>query len=90
MGAVQFVPDAMLTLAEVPGLRRRLEFALRSVLETGRKISLSENVSVQPDEFMRIWFGGYCVTYTIDVQRNTVTVLSAARFDRLSELTSAA
>jgi hypothetical protein len=94
MEAVQFVPGAMLTLAEVPGLRRRLEYAMRSILETARRISASQDVnslsSLQPDEFMRIWFCGYCITYTLDVERNSVKILSAARSDRASDGTSAA
>jgi hypothetical protein len=83
MGAVEFVPTAIVTLAQVPGLMARVQQALLNVLEAapGMQPGVHCTFHVKPDQLLRIVLGGFSITYTVDLKRNAAKVLSAAPLD---------
>jgi hypothetical protein len=76
---VVFSLNAIVVVAQVPGLIARVRDELASIIETALAIWPSVHWSrrVSPDDLLSMRMGGCSITYTLDLARRTANVLSA-------------
>ena len=78
MDCVETTLSAAALLASVPGLRERTEEALVAILDAAREIRRLQGfayVRLQPDQVMRVRVANHCISYTLDLDANTATVV---------------
>lgn len=79
MAEVVFAPNAVVHVAQTPGLCTRVRRELLGILEAAMAVwpASSWSRKVAPDDFLCLRIGGYSITYTLDLERELARVLSA-------------
>lgn len=85
-----FAPNAVVVVAQVPGLCTRVRRELLGILEAAVGVwPAFWSRSVAPDDFLCLRIGGYSITYTLDLKREVARVLSATPLQSGDEVTAA-
>lgn len=83
MSRVDATPAAAAALAQVPGLRQRVEDVLRAIIDTAVEIRRMQDgfsyFDARPGEFMRVRVASYLISYTLDVEAQAAKVLFVER-----------
>ena len=63
-------------MANIPGLRRRVEGMLTGILETAEEIRRLQGIdATTTDQPMRVHIGGYVISYLLDLDRRAAKVV---------------
>jgi hypothetical protein len=77
--SIDATATAMAAMAQVPGLREKVEQMLRAVLETAlelRRLQASQIDMLTKNDAMRLHVGDFAVWYVLDVDRRAAKVVS--------------
>jgi mRNA-degrading endonuclease RelE of RelBE toxin-antitoxin system len=80
MYRIRATPTVASQLARQPGLREHVEETLTGILETAMELRASHDMRLDGDDrFMRIRVRDYMISYTLDVESGTATIVFAEK-----------